>query len=78
MYNLNIPLIYMKLFFEIIMNFKFCENFHKANNNSMKVNIYKIIAYFVMYKIPNLRLETDCPLTRKTKQVKRKIHVNLQ
>lgn len=39
MYSFNIPLIYMKLFFEILMHFHFCENFHKANNHDKKVNI---------------------------------------
>lgn len=42
MYSLNIAFIYMKFFFENIMNFNFSENFHKANIHSIKVNIDKI------------------------------------
>lgn len=49
MYSLNIAFIYMKFFFERRMNFNFSENFHKANSHSIKVNIYKINVYFVMY-----------------------------
>lgn len=48
-YNLNITFIYMNFFSEIIMNFSFSLNVHKANIHSININIYKIIVYFVMY-----------------------------
>lgn len=44
-YSNNVSFVYTK-FYEIIMNFNFSENVHKANIQSTQ---YTIIVYFVMY-----------------------------
>lgn len=43
-----IPLVYMKFLFDKVY-FNFSQNFHKSNIYSVKVIIYKIIIYFIMY-----------------------------